>query len=240
MSAENTIVVPVWFANTHGAPDASWSGWRCWLRDEELDTATHFGSPTVRQQFLVGRALMRAMLSKFSGREAHQIPFKWGRYGKPMWGEPEVSLFFNLAHTTGAVVCGCTVEGDVGIDLERADRKVNLALADRYFAPEEVSRLRKLDSAKQAQHFLALWTMKEAFLKAIGTGLVTPLDSFACEPTPHGGQLLRCPEAFGPPEHWRLTRFALGTSYLGAIALRTAKRGKVECSLQAWHWEDFA
>ena len=46
-----------------------------------------------------------------------------------------------------------------------------LAVAERYFSAAEAAQLRALTSDAQPRRFLQLWTLKEAYLKAIGTGL---------------------------------------------------------------------
>jgi 4'-phosphopantetheinyl transferase len=64
----------------------------------------------------------------------------------------------------------------VGIDVERLDRAVNVdLLAARCFSDSEVAALGRSGSART--YFVELWTLKEAFLKAAGSGLSQPLHS---------------------------------------------------------------
>jgi 4'-phosphopantetheinyl transferase len=58
----------------------------------------------------------------------------------------------------------------VGIDIERAGR-ARLAVAERYFSAAEAAQLRELPPEAQPRRFVQLWTLKEAYLKATGTGL---------------------------------------------------------------------
>jgi 4'-phosphopantetheinyl transferase len=68
----------------------------------------------------------------------------------------------------------------VGIDAERIDpAKADFAVAETYFAPAEIRLLHKVPVDDRIRFFFCLWTLKEAYIKAIGTGLGTPLDSFA-------------------------------------------------------------
>ena len=74
-------------------------------------------------------------------------------------------------------VCAADIH-PVGVDVEsvRPDR---LAVAARFFAPEEQEMLRW--SAKEAQDtvFARIWTRKEAYLKYTGEGLSHPLSTFS-------------------------------------------------------------
>ncbi|KAG2444464.1 hypothetical protein HXX76_001216 [Chlamydomonas incerta] len=65
----------------------------------------------------------------------------------------------------------------VGLDVERLDRAPRdpMALARRRLAAAEVRDLEAIKDAKQrARHFMWLWTLKEAYVKARGTGINAP------------------------------------------------------------------
>lgn len=117
--------------------------------------------------------------------EPQAIRFDAHLYGKPFVTEPdEAKQPFNVAHTDGLVMCGI---GDrqhelIGVDVERLDRRTDPELAERYFSKPEVRYLNThRGAAARANAFLRIWTLKESFIKAIGTGLQTPLADFAFE-----------------------------------------------------------
>lgn len=53
-----------------------------------------------------------------------------------------------------------------------------MEVAGRFFHGEEVAQLKMLEEDKQDQLFFNYWSVKESFLKYIGTGLTRPLNSF--------------------------------------------------------------
>src|SRR5690606_35000212 len=87
---------------------------------------------------------------------------------------------FNLSHTRGMAVLAVTRAGEVGVDVESVQRRVELlALSERYFAASEHRRIAQLSGPAQREQFFRVWTLKEAYLKACGLGLRIALDSFA-------------------------------------------------------------
>ena len=135
-----------------------------------------------RRLFLVSHLLVRTALSHYSDRNPADWRFVRGAHGKPSlapeMGQPP--LKFNLAHTAGLAVVGVTRDAEIGVDVERKDRSVKAReLMDRFFAPEEAAELGVLPPDMLRDRFFLTWTLKEAYLKALGLGLAQPLGSFA-------------------------------------------------------------
>lgn len=153
------------------------------LDREELTSADRFARTTTRNQHIVGRAMARRLLGDVAVPH-DQIRFGAGEYGKPqVLTPPEAIQPFNIAHTDGLVLCGvANRHADlVGVDVEAINRRTSTELAERYFAMPEIQFLRSKPTVSQKYYFLRIWTLKEAFIKAIGTGLHTPLADFAFE-----------------------------------------------------------
>lgn len=106
-------------------------------------------------------------------------------------GHPE--LFFNLSHAGDFVACAVS-RAPVGIDIE-GSRPYREKVAERFFSPQE--RAWMADGAP-AQRFFALWTLKEAYAKAVGIGIGQGIGAahFRQDPAADGGEKL----AFAEPE----------------------------------------
>lgn len=131
-----------------------------------------------RDTYLVAHALVRRGLAAISGAPAQTFEFSTGEHGRPeLAGPPELrALRFNLSHTRGHVACAFTRGADVGVDLESAGRTVDLwPVAERVFSDEERAGLSALPADRQRARFFELWTLKEAYIKAIGKGFSAPL-----------------------------------------------------------------
>ena len=135
-----------------------------------------------RQCFLAAHVLLRTTLSRYAPLEPSQWTFKKNAYGRPQISAPSYALplQFNLSHTDGLVACAVTRDADVGIDVEALSRPTpGLDVAERFFSPEEYRMLRQAPASQQHELFFAIWTLKEAYIKARGMGLSLPLDQFA-------------------------------------------------------------
>ena len=79
---------------------------------------------------------------------------------------------FNVSHSGDlALIAVLPGSGRVGVDVEwLVDRPNLLDLASTVATPRELAQL-ALESRRQLESFYRLWTRKEAYLKAIGTGL---------------------------------------------------------------------
>lgn len=166
-----------------------------WLDVQDRDRAQRLRRMTTRNQHVVGRGMMRRLLSDSCEAAIHpqSIRFATLAHGKPYVSAPdEVCRPFNVSHTSGLVV-GSIVDshellatdelsGDtlLGVDVERIDRRTDVNIAERYFSRPEIQYVHSHQcEASRRVAFLKVWTLKESFIKAIGTGLQTPLADFA-------------------------------------------------------------
>jgi 4'-phosphopantetheinyl transferase len=140
------------------------------LTPAELALCDRCRLPHVRQRKIVARARLRQILGKYLDRLPQEIEISTGLQGKPQ----VAGIEFNLSHS-GDLVAYAVSDRPVGIDIERI-RSMNLSgIIQRFFAPSEFAAWQKLPESEQETAFFRTWTIKEAYLKAIGTGLHTPL-----------------------------------------------------------------
>ena len=176
----------------------------------------------VRQEYLVTRALVRTALSHYAGNDPSQWTFTQNAYGKPIVDSPWRGYeSFNLSHSAGLVICAVAAEGRVGVDVESVCRKNSgIALAKRFFAAPEVVTLEATPEARQQEVFIQIWTLKEAYIKAIGHGLSVPLDSFHLaldDQRPPSLYHAATPEA--PSSEWRFVQIRLAGQHHVSLAV---------------------
>lgn len=162
----------VWFCQPLLIQDAAkLSACKAALSPPELAQHDQFCSEKDRHSYLVSHALLRYALSKYANVPAAQWQFSSGEHGKPelLASSAAPGLCFNLTHTAGFSACVIALNRRCGIDAENIQRKNKLpAVAQRMFAEEELARLKESNIASRFYYF---WTLREAYVKALGTGL---------------------------------------------------------------------
>jgi 4'-phosphopantetheinyl transferase len=190
------------------------------MSPDEADRHARFAHERTRREFLLARGMARTVLAAYTGTPPAALRFMADAFGKPLLCAPadDPSIHFNLSHSHGVIVCAVALGRQVGIDVESVARQIEcLDLAERYFAPAEVAHLRTLHVDERQVAFFAIWTLKEAFVKATGHGLNFPLDAFAFEL--ERDRLLRfCPPVTLPGQ-WRFFQFEPTERHRGALAV---------------------
>lgn len=120
-----------------------------------------------KQQHTDAHALLEKYLPQF---HIAGPAMRFGKYGKPFFAEyPDI--FFNLSHCSGLAVCLFS-DAECGADAEPI-RQVRMRIAGRVFSDEELCTLQNAENPDL--FFTRLWTLKEAYVKAIGVGVSYPM-----------------------------------------------------------------
>jgi len=169
------VIVDLWRMETSAfSPDR----WEHLLPDAERRQAARFLHARDRRDYVAAHALTRSLLASLGLGESADIDLISGPYGKPRLAETN-GWRFNLTHTDGFVAVAAARNAEVGIDAEALDRaRVDPDLTETVFTESERETLEGPDSPAWRHDFFRLWTLKEAVIKMLGTGLSTPLDSF--------------------------------------------------------------
>ena len=131
-----------------------------------------------KQQHEHAYSLLRECLRNLRLEMPDEKGFGEGAHGKPYLLEyPHVH--FNLSHGDG--ITACLVKGlECGIDCEKVkDYKPNVV--KRCFSESEKKMMDDVPEKEKDKLFYRLWTLKEAYVKALGTGIGYPLDEVEFE-----------------------------------------------------------
>ncbi len=187
-----------------------------------------------RRDFTIAHDLLRRSLSRYADMPPSGWQFATNDYGKPSIesNDPQArALAFSLSHTRGCVACAITSNAPLGIDVERVDRSRGvLEIADRYFSEKEAAWLRQCSDRLRTIYFAELWTLREAFLKAIGVGLSGSLTDVSFSFNEPGGIEFSGPSTIDPCE-WHFALFEPVYNMRLGIGIRRATRPRI-CVLQ--------
>jgi 4'-phosphopantetheinyl transferase len=130
-----------------------------------------------RHEYLVTRALARGVLAQYVGKTPGELEFVRNEYGRPELTPPGIR--FNLSNSTKLVVCLVARGREVGVDTEPLDRAERiLDVETQFFTPAERRGLAALPWELRLRRAVALWTLKESYMKARGMGMSIPAKDF--------------------------------------------------------------
>lgn len=160
---------------------------RSLLSDEEVAQESRFYFADDRKRYLVTRAMVRMLLSRYAPIAPEDWFFSKNAYGRPVIADAIADaetqargLSFNLSHTRGLIALAVTRGRELGVDVENiAARTVSLGVAEHFFSPTEVAELSCVAPDRQHDRFFEYWTFKESYIKARGMGLSLPLNRFS-------------------------------------------------------------
>lgn len=148
------------------------------LTDDEKLKFGLFHRKQDRLNYMVGRFIIRSILSREEGILPCDLEFLYTTDGKPFVSGLSKKRYFNLSHSGTCVVCAVSEEGEVGIDVEKViDGDNHTSIAGRYFTDSEYVDICSNPIIDRSLRFTKYWTLKEAFGKACGLGLQIPLDA---------------------------------------------------------------
>jgi 4'-phosphopantetheinyl transferase len=201
------------------------------LSPDELGRAARFHFLKDRQRFIAARGILRNILASYLGCSPASVDFSYTSFGKPSLAATCAGdgLRFNLSHSSSMALYAVTREREVGIDLERIEPRVaEDGIAEKFFSPNEVGKLRSLPASARLQAFFNCWTRKEAYVKARGAGLHISLKSFDVSLAPGEQAAFLSEGEIG----WSLEALPLDPDYAAAVAVEGN-----DWQLRLWRWK---
>jgi 4'-phosphopantetheinyl transferase len=165
-----------------------------------------------RRLYAIAYACLRELLARKTGAEPSQVALaRRGGHGKPAFARGGHGLTFNLSHTRGLILMATARGRELGIDVERCDRRVGEATLSRVnFTESELRELRHASPAERTRSFLQLWTRREAHAKMTGEGLGRVLARGRESEGPFGGMRSRICDLQLAPDHVGAVAVGLG------------------------------
>jgi 4'-phosphopantetheinyl transferase len=204
--------------------------WRAWLAllpdlravlsPDELQRAARFHFDKDSRHFIAARGWLRTVLARYLDTSPANLSFDYGAHGKPALSEAG-DLRFNLSHSQDLALLAVSKKRDLGIDVEcMKESTAGPEIAERFFSAAEIAELRSLPRDQQRAAFFAGWTRKEAYIKAIGSGMFTALNRFSVSLAPNDSRVSLCVhDDERESGRWTLCSLHPGEGYAAALAV---------------------
>ncbi|MEV7727317.1 4'-phosphopantetheinyl transferase superfamily protein [Streptomyces sp. NPDC087917] len=186
---------------------------RDWLRYRQTI------DPTIRYRFVASRLAVKYTAAAALGVDPADLDLAYKIGGRPyLRGFDQVDI--SLTHTDELIAVGISCTGRIGVDTEPAARKLSFhLLQDQVCTAAERAELTALPEAERPAAMLRLWTLKEAYTKALGQGLRLGFSEFGFAAAGAGATGLLAPD--GTPAargEWAFGTYPVLDRYLVSVA----------------------
>ena len=208
-------------------------------RSRELKFDAH------QRRFVAARAGLRKILANVLGESPEALVFSYSARGKPSLYDHEgpAGLRFNLSHSEDVAMLALSWGIEVGLDLEaEGEDQPSWEMAELAFNAVEIEWLNAHSTTDFSKAFMELWTLKEAVLKAEGSGLASGSEKYSVIPGSSG-----CASVLGHPDgleraDWQARSLYPLEGFRAAIAWREHSGRSPQSmdrriSLQCLDWE---
>lgn len=127
-----------------------------------------------RYQMILGEILVKFVLQEEYGVNIKKLEFFKGKYGKPFTNVP---VKFNISHSKNIILAAFSMKSDIGIDIEEV-KDLSIIFFKNIFLEDEFKYILKKNKEEQIYTFYEYWTLKESYLKYLGTGLYRDMNTF--------------------------------------------------------------
>ena len=199
------------------------------LSEDEKERASWFRFSEYRSKFITARGHLRKILGRYLKTRPEEIVFAYNEYGKPgiPAGSNRQKINFNLSHSRDIALCAIAADYEVGIDIEYVRRVMRSEkILERFFSPGETEYYHSCPANMRERAFMTLWTMKEAYSKAVGTGFTSNLKELDLSPALTGTSPSRVSVPRGDGmEKWSIYTFTPFNEYAASLALKGEAHG---------------
>jgi|SRR5215217_790446 len=161
------------------------------LSGSELERSNRYHQQADRHRYEVTRASLRRLLGRTLNLAPNRIEISQDANGKPELDAPPRDLWFNCSHSGDLAMIGISTSGPLGVDIEQVVPRGDLqGLASTSLTQLEIARLDQFKGLEKWAEFYRYWTLKEALLKATGSGLRRDPRSVEVDPGRAGSNAL--------------------------------------------------
>lgn len=172
-----------------------------------------------REKRVLARGFIREVLAAYTGTHPSALCFRYGESGKPSLAN-DAHVCFNLSHSYGLAVCA-VANDDVGVDVEY--ERPLLAFDDlvaKHLAHDEAETIRALPAEKKTREFLRFWTLKEAYVKATGEGIVATTGHVTFSLEGERAEVTSIHKREPAANAWTARLFTPAKGYVGALVTK--------------------
>lgn len=208
--------IHVWIIELENAQKWSIQRWN-WLSEEQKKEVRRYKLQDDKMRSLVSKVVLMELLEHYINLSHNDFKIETGMYGKPYINSRKADLIqFNISHSGSVVMLAFGKCKTLGLDVEMIRPIKNYKeLAKNLYSFEEYLTIENMVD------FFRCWTKKEAYLKALGTGLNKKLNSFSVV-----GNSIKDEEEI--LDRWNVVEIKVNNDYIAHIVINVLRKETVK------------
>lgn len=175
---------------------------------------------SLKKRYAISHGFLRLLLGKYLSLFPSNVEYNYNEFKKPFCRQ-DPNLYFNMSHSNNYIFYVFSYNCKSGIDIECIK---NISKIESLFSliasPQEALVFEKQNEIDKTYFFYKTWTIKEAFLKALGIGLTHPLSDIETTIIPKKRfKVIRFDGNKKTLDGWTFMPIKFIPSYLGAVAV---------------------
>lgn len=125
----------------------------------------------LRNRAVITKGLLRLLIGRYMNLNPGELEFSYNEFGKPFVYKDNNGIQFNISHSEDMAVFAFTRSTEIGVDIEKVKVIDDMAgVMNLCFTEYEKNWFKTINDDSRVETFYKIWTIKEAFIKAIGRG----------------------------------------------------------------------
>ena len=207
-----------------GSSESHFKYWMIdYLSDSEKKRSQAMSNEHIKSSYIACRFFLKKVLSENLKKPISAINIEYGTNGKPYLNNE--NIYFNCSHSDNHFVIVVNEIGTIGIDIENKVRDFEISkIANLILSNEEQTKFFELTTEEQRVLFLKIWTIKEAFFKAFGNGLTSPLKNVSVQiDDDYTARLCNSFANQFDLNNWKILIPNFDTDLIGAVAINSSE-----------------
>lgn len=188
------------------------------LSDDERARRDRQFSKAKGLHWAISRGKIRQILAKITDMSAQDLVFVEDSFGYLTL--PQSDFSFSISHDGSWTALAVCESAPVGVDIESI-KPISREEMEWLLSPRERADLALVEEGDILPAFYRYWTLKEAFIKALGLGVSFPLEDFDVSPFKTEPTLLRVAGEAENAEDWSFQANEARPGLRLALALKT-------------------